>query len=160
MPWTIEGTARNLQNKNLAKVIIPATTNIQQVGDCIVNAFLCFLIYRNFLGYNPDLYSFGLNLPCVFVLARFVTAAILGWIYFHYACLFMKTYLDFNPEMIAIILALNVVLDPLVTSCNVIANGALCRVFEVCMEQERCYCKCKCRVTTIEKRSPFNIIIY
>ena len=33
--------------------------------------------------------------------------------------------------MIAIILALNVVLDPIVTSCNVVANGALCRVFEV-----------------------------
>ena len=32
--------------------------------------------------------------------------------------------------MIAIILALNVVLDPLITSCNVMANGALCRVFE------------------------------
>ena len=42
-----------------------------------------------------------------------------------------ETYLNFNTEMIAIILALNVVLDPIVTSCNVVANGALCRVFEV-----------------------------
>ena len=41
-----------------------------------------------------------------------------------------ENYLNFNPEMIAIILALNVVLDPLITSCNVMANGALCRVFE------------------------------
>jgi Na+/H+-dicarboxylate symporter len=32
--------------------------------------------------------------------------------------------------MIALILALNVILDPLVTSCNVLANGALCRTFE------------------------------
>ena len=41
-----------------------------------------------------------------------------------------ENYLNFTPEMIAIILALNVVLDPLITSCNVMANGALCRVFE------------------------------
>ena len=129
MPWTIEGTAKNLQNKNLAKVIIPATTNIQQVGDCVVNAFLCFLIYRNFFGYNPDLFTW-VQFSCVFVLARFVTAAILGGSIFIMLPIY-ETYLNFNTEMIAIILALNVVLDPIVTSCNVIANGALCRVFEV-----------------------------
>ena len=129
MPWTIEGTAKNLQNKHLAKVIIPATTNIQQVGDCVVNAFLCFLIYRNFFGYNPDLFTW-VQFSCVFVLARFVTAAILGGSIFIMLPIY-ETYLNFNTEMIAIILALNVVLDPIVTSCNVIANGALCRVFEV-----------------------------
>ncbi len=129
MPWTIEGTAKNLQNKNLAKVIIPATTNIQQVGDCIVNAFLCFLIYRNFFGHDPELLIW-IQFSCVFVLARFVTAAILGGAIFIMLPIY-ETYLNFNAEMIAIILALNVVLDPIVTSCNVIANGALCRVFEV-----------------------------
>ena len=41
-----------------------------------------------------------------------------------------EAYLDFNGEMIALILALNVILDPLVTGCNVLANGALCRTFE------------------------------
>jgi Na+/H+-dicarboxylate symporter len=41
-----------------------------------------------------------------------------------------EAYLNFNGEMIALILALNVILDPLVTSCNVLANGALCRTFE------------------------------
>lgn len=48
MPWTIEGTAKNLQNPSFVKAIIPATTNIQQIGDCITNTFLCFLLYRNF----------------------------------------------------------------------------------------------------------------
>ena len=41
-----------------------------------------------------------------------------------------ESYLGFTPEMIAIILAVNVILDPLVTCTNVVANGALCRVFE------------------------------
>src|SRR5579872_4833633 len=55
MPMTIEGTAKNLQNPDFAKAVIPATTNIQQIGDCIANTFLCFLIYRHFYGHNPDL---------------------------------------------------------------------------------------------------------
>jgi hypothetical protein len=128
MPWTIEGTAKNLQNPDLAKAIIPATTNIQQIGDCIAQAFLCFLIYQHFYGVSPDLITW-ISFSFVFVLARFATAAVLGGAIFIMLPLY-ETYLDFNPEMIAIILALNVFLDPLITSCNVMANGALCRVFE------------------------------
>ncbi|MGV2432005.1 MAG UNVERIFIED_CONTAM: hypothetical protein LVQ98_00985 [Rickettsiaceae bacterium] len=39
-------------------------------------------------------------------------------------------YLSFSDEMLAIILAFNVILDPIVTSSNVIANGGLAKVFE------------------------------
>ncbi|MBY0500463.1 MAG: dicarboxylate/amino acid:cation symporter [Alphaproteobacteria bacterium] len=128
MPWTIAGTAKNLRNPSLAQAIIPATTNIQQIGDCIANTFLCFLIYRHFYGENPDLITWA-HFSFVFVLARFATAAVIGGAIFIMLPIY-ETYLDFNPEMIAIILALNVFLDPLITSCNVMANGALCRVFE------------------------------
>jgi hypothetical protein len=128
MPWTIEGTAKNLKNPILAQAIIPATTNIQQIGDCIAQTFLCFLIYRHFYGVNPDLLMWA-HFSIVFVLARFATAAILGGAIFIMLPIY-ESYLNFNPEMIAIILALNVFLDPLITSTNVLANGALCRVFE------------------------------
>jgi len=128
MPWTIEGTAKTLRNPNLAKALIPATTNIQQVGDCIIQAFLCFLIYQNFKGHAPDLMTW-LQFSVVFTCARFATSAVLGGAIFIMLPIY-ETYLDFNGEMIALILALNVVLDPLVTSCNVMANGALCRTFE------------------------------
>lgn len=128
MPWTIDGTAKNLKNPQFAKAIIPATTNIQQIGDCIVNTFLCFLIYRHFFGHNPDPLTW-INFSFIFVLARFATAAVLGGAIFIMLPIY-EAYLGFNAEMIAIILAFNVVLDPIVTSCNVIANGALCRIFE------------------------------
>lgn len=128
MPWTIQGTAKNLKNPKLAQGVIPATTNIQQIGDCIANTFLCFLIYRHFYGANPDLATW-ISFSIVFVLARFATAAVLGGAIFIMLPIY-ESYLNFNPEMIAIILALNVFLDPLITSSNVIANGALCRVFE------------------------------
>lgn len=128
MPWTIEGSSKNLQDPSLAKAVIPATTNIQQIGDCITNTFLCFLIYRQFYGACPD-FTTWLNFSLVFVLARFATAAVLGGAIFIMLPIY-ETYLSFTPEMIAIILAFNVILDPIVTSCNVLANGALCRVFE------------------------------
>ncbi len=128
MPWTIAGAAKNLQNPAMAKAIIPATTNIQQIGDCIAQAFLCFLIYRHFYGQNPDMLMW-ISFSTVFVLARFATAAVLGGAIFIMLPIY-ETYLNFTPEMIAIILALNVVLDPIITSANVMANGALCRVFE------------------------------
>jgi Na+/H+-dicarboxylate symporter len=128
MPWTIEGAAKNLNNPYLAKAVIPATTNIQQIGDCITNTFLCFLIYRHFYGHSPDFITWT-SFSIIFVLARFATAAVIGGAIFIMLPIYEK-YLSFNAEMIAIILAFNVILDPLITSSNVIANGALCRIFE------------------------------
>ncbi len=128
MPWTIEGTSKNLQEPHLAQSVIPATTNIQQIGDCITNTFLCFLIYNHFFGHVPDFYTWS-TFSIVFVLARFATAAVIGGAIFIMLPIY-ESFLNFNAEMIALILAFNVVLDPLVTSCNVIANGALCSIFE------------------------------
>lgn len=128
MPWTIEGAAKNLKNRELAKAVIPATTNIQQIGDCIMNSFLCFLIYVQFTGHSPDFWTWGL-FSAMFVLARFATAAVLGGAIFVLLPIY-ESYLGFTPEMIALILAFNVILDPIVTCSNVVANGALCSIFE------------------------------
>lgn len=137
MPWTIDGAGKTLHNPALAKALIPATTNIQQIGDCIANAFLCFLIYKNFYGSAPDLMTWA-SFSIVFMLARFATAAVQGGAIFIMLPIY-ETYLDFNGEMIALILALNVVLDPLITSANVLANGALCRTFERAWNQVQTY---------------------
>ncbi len=128
MPWTIKGASKNLDDPHLAEAIIPATINIQQIGDCITHAFLCFVIYTQFFGSPPPL-QMWMTFTFVFVLARFATAAVLGGAVFIMLPIY-EQYLNFTPDMIAIILALNVVLDPFITSSNVLANGALCRVFE------------------------------
>jgi Na+/H+-dicarboxylate symporter len=128
MPWTIKGSSKNLDDPHLAEAIIPATTNIQQIGDCIANSFLCFVIYTQFFG-SPPPFQMWFNFTIIFVLARFATAAVLGGAIFIMLPIY-EQYLNFTPDMIAIILALNVVLDPFVTSSNVLANGGLCRVFE------------------------------
>lgn len=128
MPVTIEGTAKNLENPELARAIIPATTNIQQVGDCIINGFLCFILYTHFHGQFPPLAVWA-PFTLAFVFARFATAAVLGGAIFVMLPLY-ETYLHFNGEMIALILAFNVLLDPIVTCTNVMGNGALCQIFE------------------------------
>lgn len=128
MPWTITGASKNLEDPHLAEAIIPATINIQQVGDCITHAFLCFVIYTQFFG-SPPPFQMWMTFTFIFVLARFATAAVLGGAVFIMLPIY-EQYLNFTPDMIAIILALNVVLDPFITSSNVLANGALCRVFE------------------------------
>jgi Na+/H+-dicarboxylate symporter len=128
MPWTIKGASQNLKDPSFASAVIPATTNIQQIGDVIINTFLCFLLVTHFHGAPPSFLNW-IIFSCVFVLARFTVAAVLGG-----AILIMipiyESYLGFSPEMVAIILAFNVVLDPIVTASNVLANGALCRVYE------------------------------
>jgi Na+/H+-dicarboxylate symporter len=128
MPWTIEGTSKNLKNKNFAEAVIPATTNIQQVGDCLANTFLCFVIYTQHFGHFPSIATWA-AFSVTFVLARYATAAILGG-----ACFLMlpiyESYLHFTPEMLAIIVTLNVVLDPFITVTNVLGNSALCSLFE------------------------------
>jgi Na+/H+-dicarboxylate symporter len=128
MPWTIQGAGKNLRDPELAKALIPATTNIQQIGDCIANAFLCYLIYYNFFGLAPDILTWSI-FTLVFVAARFATIGVRGGAIFVMLPIY-QTYLNFNDEMIAIILALNVILDPIITSCNVIANGGLAKIFE------------------------------
>lgn len=128
MPWTIRGCEKILQNPSLASSIIPATTNIQQIGDCITNSFLCYLIYAANFG-RPPCSKTWLIFAVMFTLARFATAAVLGGAIFLMLPIYEK-YLSFNPEMIALILALNIFLDPIVTASNVVANGALCKLFE------------------------------
>lgn len=128
MPWTIQGASKNLKYPHLAQAIIPATTNIQQIGDCIINAFLCMVIYKSFYGVFPDLTKW-VFFSFAFVIARFATTAIMGGAIFVMLPIYVK-YLQFTPEMIGIIVGLNGLLDPIVTSSNVLANGALCRIFE------------------------------
>jgi hypothetical protein len=128
MPWTIAGAAKNLRDPKLAHALIPATTNIQQIGDCIANSFLCFVLYKQFFGIVPG-FTTWISFSIAFALARFATAAVLGGAIFIMLPIY-EMYLNFTPEMIAIILAFNVMLDPLVTCTNVLANGALCRIFE------------------------------
>ncbi len=77
MPFTISATEKNLKNPKFAGMLIPATTNIQQIGDCIANALLCLVILKNFGKPIPDMWVW-IPFMASFTLARYTTAAVLG----------------------------------------------------------------------------------
>jgi Na+/H+-dicarboxylate symporter len=109
-------------------MVIPATTNIQQIGDCIINALLCLVIIKSFGQQLPN-WDTWLQFSMVFTVARFATAAVIGGAIFIILPIY-STYLGFTGEMIAIILAFNIILDPIITASNVMANAALCNILE------------------------------
>ncbi|AIL12872.1 hypothetical protein IM40_04070 [Candidatus Paracaedimonas acanthamoebae] len=128
MPFTITAVEKNVKVPSFAGLIIPATTNIQQIGDCIANVFFGLLILKQFGFPFPELNTW-LPFMIVYVLARFTTAGMIGGAIFILIPIYEK-YLGFTPEMSSVLLALNILLDFLITSSNVLANGALCVIFE------------------------------
>ena len=128
MPVTIKAAEKNLKNPLLAGVIIPATTNIQQVGDCLANAMLCLILLKT-LGTGFPSFSQWLLFTTIFVGARFTTVGTMGGAIFIMIPIYEK-YLGFTPEMSSLMIALNVILDPFITAVNVVANGALCVLIE------------------------------
>ena len=86
------------------------------------------MLYTQWNGHVPSL-QVWVPFTIAFVVARFATAAVLGGAIFVMLPIY-ETYLQFTPEMLAMILAYNVLLDPVVTSTNVVANGGLCYLFE------------------------------
>lgn len=128
LPVTILAAEKNLRHPLLARLLIPATVNIQMPGDCFANIFLALAL----------LPAFGLSLPSleglslfggVFVLSRFAAAGVTGGAILIMLPLYER-YLGFSPEMCSVMIALNLLLDPVITASNVLGNGALAMVFE------------------------------
>ncbi|WP_331256039.1 cation:dicarboxylate symporter family transporter [Candidatus Bealeia paramacronuclearis] len=128
MPFTIEAARKNVHNPDFASMVIPATTNIQQIGDCIANALFGIVLMLNHGIPFPDA-STWIPFMVLFVLARYTTAAVMGGAIFIVLPLF-EAYLGFTPEMLALLLAFNIIMDPIITASNVLANGSLCITFE------------------------------
>ena len=128
MPFTIEAAKKNTKDPDFAAMVIPATTNIQQIGDCIANALFGIVLMLNHAIPLPDAQTW-IPFMVLFVLARYTTAAVMGGAIFIVLPLF-EAYLGFTPEMLALLLAFNVIMDPIITASNVLANGSLCITFE------------------------------
>jgi Na+/H+-dicarboxylate symporter len=128
MPMTIATARKNLKNPDYAEMVIPMTTNVQMIGDCFVNAFLCILVMKIFGHPIPDFVEWA-KFTLIFTLVRYATVGVSGGTTFLLLPLYEK-YLHFNHEMLAIMLTFNVVLDPIITAANVAGNGVLVLLFE------------------------------
>lgn len=128
MPLTLIGTARNVKNPDLARVMIPATVNNHLIGDCFAIPILAFAILSSFGAPLPSAMDYFI-FTVYFVMAKFTVAAVPGG-----GILVMLPVLEkclgFDPMMLSLITALYILFDPIITSANVMGNGALAMSFD------------------------------
>ncbi len=129
MPLTLVGTEKNADNKDLVHTVVPATVNIHLIGDCIAIPCFAFAILKNYGLEQPHLFVY-LIFTCYFVLAKFSVAAIPGGGIIVMLPI-LEQYLGFNSEMLSLITALYILFDPIITSANVLGNGAFAKAIDV-----------------------------
>lgn len=129
MPLTIYGAELNAENKDVAKLVIPTTVNIHLIGDCFAIPIFAYAIIKSFGMPEPTMMSY-LIFSFYFVIAKFSVAAIPGG-----GVLVMlpilEGYLGFNSEMISLMTALYILFDPVITSANVLGNGAFAKLIDI-----------------------------
>ena len=133
IPTTIEGTEKNLANKNIAKFVVPATANMHLLGDCFAIPIIGLALMVSF-GYGFPSLSQYLIFTLYGVLAKFAAAGIPGGSALIFVPLFESIF-GFSAQMSAAVLTIYFLFDPVATSSNVFGHGMFAILFE------KIYCK-------------------
>lgn len=128
LPLTLEGSEKNVMNKDVAKTCIPATVSIHLVGDCIAIPIFAFAVLKNFGMPDPGFLAY-IHFALYFVLAKFSVAAIPGGGIIVMLPI-LEAYLGFTGEMMSLITALYLLFDPVITSANILGNGAFSKLVD------------------------------
>ena len=127
IPLSIEAARKSSGKKGVSSIVVPTTVNIHLVGDGIFVPLMALIIINLFGMPMPVLDSF-IIFAFYFVLAKFAVAGIPGGGIIVMVPILEK-YLGFNSEMSAIITAFYILLDPIITSLNVLGNNVLAVAF-------------------------------
>ncbi len=127
LPLVIDGVEKNTGHE-ASKGVVPISINIHLIGDCFAISILALTILVSFGHPLPTLEEYML-FTLFFVLAKFAVAAVPGGGILVMIPILEK-YLGFTPEMLSLITALYILFDPIVTSANVLGNGAFAQIFE------------------------------
>ena len=128
LPLSISAAEKNLANKGNASIIVPSSVNIHLVGDCLFIPMVALSVLTSFGNTFPSI-ALYLTFTLGFVLAKFSVAAVPGGGVLVMLPI-MQEYLHMSPEMLGIVTALYILFDPIITTCNVLGNGALALVFD------------------------------
>jgi Na+/H+-dicarboxylate symporter len=128
LPLSIKAAEENVKKKSNADVIIPSTVNIHLVGDCFFIPMIAISVMSSFEMGIPTMTTY-LLFALHFVLAKFAVAAVPGGGVLVMLPV-MQNYLGMSSEMLALVTALYVLFDPIITACNVAGNGAMAIVFD------------------------------
>jgi Na+/H+-dicarboxylate symporter len=135
MPLSIRSAERNTGNPGVARAVIPATLNIHMIGDSIAIPIMIMVILRTF-GFEPFNFYTYLTFTGYFMIAKFAVAAVpAGTILVMVPVL--EAELGFTPEMSALITALYILFDPVISAANVSGNGAFAILFDKVIKRRR-----------------------
>ncbi|WP_408067854.1 cation:dicarboxylate symporter family transporter [Wolbachia pipientis] len=124
MPLTLEGSKKNVKQPDIASSVVPITASFHLVGDCFFIIILSMIMTFGSALSATDYVTFLLY----FLLFKFAIVAVpAGGIMVMLPIL--EKYLKFSPEMLSLITALYIVFDPIITSANVMGNGAFTMMF-------------------------------
>lgn len=123
MPITINAAEKNTEDTNIARLIIPITTNIHMIGLAINIPIIALYILLGF-GHELPAFTVYCTFAFYFILTQFAGTGAPGCGILLMIPL-LETYLGFTGEMSALIIILYVLFDAAETSANVLGNSAL-----------------------------------
>ncbi|MEX0848872.1 MAG: cation:dicarboxylase symporter family transporter [Candidatus Dependentiae bacterium] len=123
IPVSVECAEKNMNNKPLAEISMPIMANIHLVGDSISTPLLAMVTVSLFLGTFPDPISY-IKFVFFFCTAMLAVSGIPGGGIIVMIPILISQ-LGFNEQMVSIITALYLLLDPFGTAANVMGDGAL-----------------------------------
>lgn len=128
MPLTISGAERNAYDKEVVRFTIPITTSIHLVGDCFAIPIMAYAVIGSFGATCPSMVEY-LIFSVYFMLAKFSIVAVPGGGIIAMLPI-LEQHLGFTGGMCSMITALYIIFDPVITSANVLGNGALAKFID------------------------------
>ena len=128
LPLSIKAAEQNVSNAENARIIAPSTVNIHLVGDCFFIPMIAIAVMTSF-GMDAPFFGTYVIFALHFVIAKFAVAAVPGGGVLVMLPI-MQNYLGLSADMLALVTALYILFDPLITTCNVAGNGAMAIVFD------------------------------
>ncbi len=122
MPITVVATEENLKDPQFARLVVPATVNIHMIGHGMSIPITSLTILMLSGHPLPSLASFAMFVM-YFCIAKFSATAVPGGGIIVILPI-LQSQLGFTPEMSSIIIMLDILQDAILTSANVMGNGA------------------------------------
>lgn len=123
IPVSIEAAEKNTENKPLAEISMPIMANIHLLGDSVSTPLLALVTMALFLGFIPDVVTY-MKFVFYFCTAMLAVSGVPGGGIIVMIPILISQF-GFNQQMVSIITALYLLLDPFGTAANVMGDGAL-----------------------------------
>lgn len=135
LPLMISGAQRTARNPELVRAVLPAVVNNHLVGTSIAVPAFAYATMKSQGLLPPSLLAYA-SFALAFVFAEFCVAAVpAGGILVLLPAL--HDYLSLTPDMLSLLTALYILLDPVITSCNVLGNGAFACIIDRLLPQAK-----------------------